>query len=167
MILEIWKSVPNFEGYYEVSNLGRIRRLARASGTIPGNILKPTHCASDMYERVNLSKGSRIFQTRVHLVVASAFLGNPPTPMHKVAHWDGDGHNSNLKNLRWATQSENETDKKRHGRDNHVGRKGSRFPVDTVRYIHDRYADGATINAIAASMKCDWSTVQTALRSTI
>lgn len=52
----------------------------------------------------------------VHVLVAIAFLGPRPSSRHVVAHFDGDGLNPRLENLRWATPEENEADKRRHGR---------------------------------------------------
>lgn len=54
----------------------------------------------------------------VHRLVAEAFIGSPPEGKNFVAHWDGNKTNNFYKNLRYASKSENEMDKVRHGRSN-------------------------------------------------
>lgn len=51
----------------------------------------------------------------VHRLVAIAFISDPPSPVHQAAHGDGvPGHNA-AANLRWATPSENQSDRRTHG----------------------------------------------------
>lgn len=51
-----------------------------------------------------------------HRLVAAAFLGEPPSPLHTdVAHNDGDPSNNHLDNLRWSTHRDNQMDMRRHG----------------------------------------------------
>jgi hypothetical protein len=55
----------------------------------------------------------------VHALVLEAFVGSRP-PRMQVAHGDGDRTHNALPNLRWATPSENQADRERHG----TGRRG-------------------------------------------
>ena len=106
--LEIWKVVP-FDNRYEVSSLGRVR------GGVTGK-MKKAALRSDGYVVVAFYHGGKHTRTHLlHRLVLLAFKGEPPTPKHQSAHWDGDKTNNALTNLRWATSSENNLDKKRHG----------------------------------------------------
>ena len=105
MIHEIWKPVLGYEGLYDVSNLGRVRNMARRSGTKPLRILKqePMHRG---YLCVPLSgKGIRKL-CRVHRLVMAAFVGPSPDGKH-VNHINGDKRDNRLENLEYLTASEN------------------------------------------------------------
>jgi hypothetical protein len=67
------------------------------------------------YLCVSLTVNGKAKNYNVHRLVADAFLGPPPSPAHQAAHIDGDGFNNRLRNLKWATQKENERDKLSHG----------------------------------------------------
>lgn len=113
---ERWLPVVGYEGLYEVSSLGNLRSLARAGGngkTYGGRPLS-TIASCHGYLVVNLSKGNRVRQYRVHRLVAAAFLGPCPDRM-VVAYGDGDRANNRLANLRYASNRENEEDKSKHG----------------------------------------------------
>ena len=114
--VEKWMPVPSFKDIYEVSTTGQVRRSSPSRTHPPGFILKPqsTH---DGYVKYSLRKDGRYFHRTGHRLVALAFLGSPPFPNAQVAHNDGNRQNNCLSNLRWATPSENEADKKRHGTD--------------------------------------------------
>ena len=82
--IEIWKDVENYEGLYQVSNLGRVRSLDRdiyyQNGTfhshIKGKILVP--CLNKYgYANVNLCKNGKRKNITVHRLVALAFIPNP------------------------------------------------------------------------------------------
>lgn len=104
---EVWKSVYGYEGVYEVSNMGRVRRVG-------GNILAQGNSSAGR-KSVTLCRGGVKKQHLVQKLVCEAFHGPRPLGKH-VAHWDGDKDNNDAKNLRWATPIENEMDKRRHGR---------------------------------------------------
>lgn len=103
---EIWKPVAEFEGLYEVSDLGRVRRVG-------GGVLKPSFTYG--YAHVMLTDGARRAQPRVHVMVCRAFHGPKPTERHQVAHGDGKRSHNRADNLRWATPEENHFDKRQHG----------------------------------------------------
>jgi hypothetical protein len=111
---ERWAAIPGFEGLYEVSSCGRVRRSA--SRMAPASYLLKPRRTWDGYVHYGLSKRRRYRHIKVHRLVALAFLGPPPFPGAHVAHFDGDKTNNHLPNLRWATPAENEADKRRHGR---------------------------------------------------
>ena len=73
---EQWKPVRGFEGAYEVSDLGRVRRATPACGATVGKVLKP-FVNSRGYVRVNLYRNRKGISTFVHRLVAEAFIPNP------------------------------------------------------------------------------------------
>lgn len=113
---ERWNPVAGYEASYEVSTLGRVRRIAPQQGTRPGLILKLTPVSKrGGYLTVGLSEVGRIKKRyRVHRLVAEAFLG--PSEGRLVRHLDGDPTNNRLSNLQWGDASENAFDRVRHGR---------------------------------------------------
>lgn len=82
---EVWKSIPEFEGYYEASSLGRIRSLDVIQ-TAPkggkwvkkGRILKPRVINDFGHLGVKLSVNGVKYDRTVHYLVATAFHGERP-----------------------------------------------------------------------------------------
>lgn len=98
---EIWKDIPEYEGYYKVSDLGRVKRLPGAY--VPnGRILKPQK--RNGYLSVSLSKNKKAKTHNIHRLVAKAFLGDSNLT---VNHKDGNKHNNKLTNLEYCTAREN------------------------------------------------------------
>lgn len=102
---EIWKDVVGFEGYYQVSNLGRVKRIKGGRGSNIGKILQGAP-ATDGYWRVLLRKNSKSKCVNVHILVAKAFIPNPDNKS-EVNHVDGDKLNNSCSNLEWVTHQEN------------------------------------------------------------
>lgn len=110
--MEIWKDVQGFEGYYQVSNQGRIKSLSRKVKCGVSNfymtreiILSPSLDKKGYY-RVNLSKNSQRKTCLVHVLVASAFIPNPESKP-QVNHKNGIKTDNTENNLEWATNQEN------------------------------------------------------------
>ncbi len=99
---DIWLPIPAFEGFYEVSNTGKVRGLKR------GKELKQCKRTPGLeYRAVDLSRDNISKTHNVHRLVALAFLPNPlnkPTVNHK----DSSPANNHVSNLEWATWSEQE-----------------------------------------------------------
>jgi hypothetical protein len=101
---EIFKPIPGFCNY-DVSNLGRVRRIGRAQRATAFRILKPT-INKYGYKRVGLSEHSKIKSMTVHRLVALAFIGEPQEGK-QVNHKDGIKTNNNINNLEYVTIQEN------------------------------------------------------------
>ena len=102
---EIWKDVVGYEDIYQVSNFGRIKRVAKAKGAIPGHILK-LQCNRNGYLVVHLNWRNNRKAFEVHCLVAQAFLCCPSSN-HQVNHKNGVRTDNRVENLEWVTRSEN------------------------------------------------------------
>jgi hypothetical protein len=111
---EIWKDVPNYEGMYQVSNLGSVKSLDRIVYEKNGEcrLLKGKYKSKTLnnkgYFSVGLSKDSVVRYFTVHKLVAMAFLNHTPCG-HKlvVDHIDNKPSNNKLENLQLITHREN------------------------------------------------------------
>jgi hypothetical protein len=109
---EIWKDIPDYEGIYQASNMGRIRSLNRYVANQPNNtserlvkgrVLK-TFTAGAGYEYVVLSVNQNKKKVGVHRLVAQAFLGVSELT---VNHINENKKDNRIKNLEYCTQKEN------------------------------------------------------------
>lgn len=108
--MEIWKDIKGYEGLYQVSNLGRVKSLARKVIKAYGaehNLkekLRVINSDNVGYQVVRLHNGKgKTF--KVHRLVAKAFLGEPNGL--EVNHIDGDKSNNKVENLEYCTRGEN------------------------------------------------------------
>lgn len=105
---EIWKDIPGFEGLYQVSNLGRVKRLPLGKqypSRQTHNNIRRVHVKNG-YEQVNLSKCNKVKWFAVHRLVALAFLPNPDN-FPCVNHKDENKLNNKVENLEWCSRSYN------------------------------------------------------------
>lgn len=111
---EIWKDIKGYDGLYQISSFGRVKRTDRKitvnsphKGTYiktwKGRILKPI---SGVYLRVDLCKKNKTKRVLIHRLVAETFLPNINSKP-QVNHVDGNKHNNILSNLEWVSISEN------------------------------------------------------------
>ena len=129
---------------YEVSEYGDLRLLVNRSNLVSGTILKGS-VKADGYKEYHLRWEGKEHHLGAHRLVLLAFVGEPPTPDHQCAHWDGDPTNNHYSNLRWATAAENTLDKIRHGRH----RKGHRtFTKEQVMEMRKMHEDGKSYRDI-------------------
>ena len=106
IMMEIWKPVKGYEGLYEVSNSGRVRRITY-------RILTPFE--SDGYLDVSLCDGGERTTKRVHRLVADAFLERQEGK-DEVNHINFDKKQNNVENLEWCNGSDNVQHNYNHGR---------------------------------------------------
>lgn len=108
-MLEIWANIKGFEGYYQVSNFGNVKSVARhdykRNRDIPERLRTPV-CVHGYYY-CELWKDGYHKRFAIHRLVATAFLDNPDNKS-EVNHKDGNKGNNHVSNLEWCTHSENE-----------------------------------------------------------
>ena len=93
--MELWKTIRETDGRYEISSLGRVRRTA--------HILKPYVAGGKQYFQVSLGAYKRRY---IHRLVAEYFLGGTPNGF-VVNHKDGNRLNNQFDNLEVITPREN------------------------------------------------------------
>lgn len=97
---ETWAPVAGYEGWYEVSDLGRVRRVGAPQ-------CRRLHSQAGGYVSVRLGRPGTDKKTlQVHVLVAKAFLGPRPAG-RQVNHKDANKHNPRLDNLEYVTPARN------------------------------------------------------------
>lgn len=147
--METWKAVVGWEGVYEVSDLGRVRRIKPYSGSgryrncaVPR--LMRTCAGSAGYPLVDLCDAPRKSIVNVHQLVARAFLG--PCPIaSEINHKDRNRGNAEVCNLEYVSHSENVThsytfDDRMATVRRGMGHWNRRVDEDAVRFIRNSCA---------------------------
>lgn len=123
--MEEWKPVAGYEGFYDISNRGRVRSLDRIVNTKTGpqrhkgKTLKPSPDSSGHLQVILYNAGNPT-RFAVHRLVAIAFL--PKSEHEQVLHRDDEKFNNQVDNLYWGTPVDNMQDKILNG-NNHETNK--------------------------------------------
>lgn len=110
-----WRDVVGYEGLYQVSSDGsvrRVNRLAKYGEKAPDKHL--VQSTSTPYLTVSLCKNGRMKSFTVHSLVAEAFIGLRPIGM-QCLHNNGVKRDNRPENLRWGTRADNAEDSRLHG----------------------------------------------------
>lgn len=113
MKTEQWKPVVGYEGIYEISSLGRVKRVKIGPQTFPGRILK-LQIDKYGYHRITLCKNRKEQFRTVHSLVCEAFICPRKNGM-QTNHKNGIKTDNRLENLEWVTNKENAVHAVRHG----------------------------------------------------
>ena len=113
METEIWKDIPNYEGLYQVSDLGNVKRLKRKiilksdfELILKEKILKQSY--NKGYKKVHLSYNNSRKYYSVHQLVAMAFLNHKPCGLNIVVdHINENKDDNTIKNIQLVTQRHN------------------------------------------------------------
>jgi hypothetical protein len=152
MTEERWLPVIGYEGAYEVSDMGRVKRAegsAQRRNAKPGRLLAPVP-NKDGYLQVCLSIGGVHVMRRMHRLVAEAFLGRQPVQM-QVNHINGKRGDNRVANLEWCTCKDNIQHAWRSGRC-HYGEAhhGSKITNQTAAEIKRMLASGEAVASVAS-----------------
>lgn len=122
-VVERWVVAPGFDGYYEVSDIGRVRSLdrivvdkgGRRKRFLKGAIMQP-HKDKDGYLIVHFRyKGEDYPNIKLHRLVAKAFIPNDDN-LPYINHKDFDRSNNKVSNLEWCTAQQNNVYSRKFGR---------------------------------------------------
>ena len=159
---EIWKPIAGYEGRYEVSSLGRLKRIG------PLRIAKSSQSRPQALGQERIWRGSKVngyYKTclggtggrleYMHRLVCETFHGPAPEGKPHVAHFDGDKLNNRDDNLRWADWKDNRADGIRLGEIKRgEARHNSNLTAVQVQQIRSEVAAGprGTMRQIAIRM---------------
>ena len=171
---EVWRDVPEWQGFYQVSDQGGVRSVDRRWPVVNrfgnvemrlhrGKALKPGQVKNG-YEMVSFTRPGGVREYRyVHDLVTLTFLGPRPDGM-EVCHRNGIRTDNRLANLRYDTRSRNALDRHVHGTMNQArGEKHyyARLTEDAVREI--RASRGLTCSELARRFGVHHSTAKNVL----
>jgi len=162
---EIWKDIEGYEGFFMVSNQGRVKSLDRVIEhpnhglcLIKGKLRKlPINDKG--YHKVGLNKDGKTKKFSVHRLVAQAFIPNPESKP-QVNHIDGVKTNNNVSNLEWVTNYENAYHAIDMGLHNNKGARNgnSKLNRDDVKSIRSKYKSSTyTLDELCKFYKCSKS----------
>lgn len=158
---EIWKDIPNYEGLYQISNLGFVTSYPR-NGTTNEMIYLSSWVDNKGYLKVTLSKNGIRKQFPVHRLVAKAYLINPHN-YRDVRFKDGNRLNVEFTNLEWCSIS-NIPKKQRKGAFSSYARF-TKEQVDEIRSIFIKGDKEFGCNGLAKKYGVSQSTMSYLLNS--
>lgn len=157
---EHWLPVVGYEGWYEVSSLGRVRSVTRRIAvqtpqglklkTYRSRVLSQTPDSRRKYLMVHLCRSGENTTRLVHQLVAEAFIGPRPDE-HEVRHGPNGNRDNRASQLSYGTKKENAADCVR----DHATIRGEKAGMakltwDAVTEIRRRVASGETQRMLAA-----------------
>lgn len=134
---EEWRDIKGYEGYYQVSNMGRVKSLDRYVKTNKGGktllkskIMKPMERKG--YMRVSLTKNNFDKTYSIHRLVGIAFIPNPDNKP-QINHINGNRSDNRVENLEWCTNGENQKHAYKIGLHKVLGKGGrAKRPVKKI-----------------------------------
>ena len=172
--MEIWRDIKDYEGLYQISNLGRIKSLPRIKRNfninskqleeivLPEKIRKP-QLTQYGYYRIGLTKNHKQIYYSVHRLVAEAFIPNPNN-LPQVNHINGIKTDNRVENLEWCDNSFNQKHAFNAGlQKGNSDHPNSKLTYDDVIYIKTNYKKGVLgkgIRSLAAKFNVCCATIQ-------
>lgn len=166
---EIWKPIKGYEGLYEISNLGKLKSLAKSPGVginkryMVDRIL-PGYKVKRKYIQVQLWKNQKVKVKGAHRLVLETFK---PTnnPKLETNHIDGNKYNNNIDNLEWVTSKENKRHAFKNGLCDHrrgeclYNSKLTEKDVKWIRKNHKQYSYSELGKKFDVGKSCIWHIV--------
>lgn len=155
------RPLPGFEGHYDVSDDGEVRRVVKGKGGILGP-LRPFILRGG-YPCVYPSKNDRRRQVMVHTAVAAAFLGPRPEG-HTINHKNGIKTDNRAINLEYVTQKENAAHAANLGLIQHgSSRWNARLSERDIVVLRRLSAAGVSVDDLAHGFAVHRGTIRDAL----
>lgn len=149
-IVEEWRDIKDFEGIYQVSNMGRVRSVEHdivmrnnAVKHIGQKVLKLHEGGNNPYLQAYLHKDKKVQNKLVHRLVVSTFIGEIPDG-YEVNHINGNKQDNRVANLEIVTSKENKAHAMRIGLFNPHGENqgGARLTNVQAADIRRKYIRG-------------------------
>ncbi len=171
---EVWKDIPDYEGYYQCSNMGRVRSLdrhyynSRGRKRYHAGVIIRQNTDPQRYKQVGLHKNGVSKTFRVHVLVMLCFVGERQGD-DVINHKDGDKDNNSVENLEYCSQSHNMYHAHSTGLIKIIGKKGEAnnssklldWQVSEVRTLHSQ---GATQISLALKFNVSKSLISSIVR---
>lgn len=130
---EIWKDIPELEGLYQASNLGRIKSVKRIAkkeyrnNRIVKEKIMNGSKNEDGYLKVHITNKEKNINKVlfIHRLIAKTFISNPNN-LPQINHKDGNKLNNCITNLEWCTNLYNQQHAWKNGLHKPTWKKGCR-----------------------------------------
>lgn len=172
---EVWKEIPSLQGYYEASNMGRIKSKERLITTPKGkSYIKPQQLLSpnnngNGYFTVMLTVDGKSFRKYIHRLVVEAFTGNDVC--ESVDHINGDKSNNNIENLKCCTARENNIEYQKRNKTKScrsvgvsfysgIGKYGASIKIEKNNYTLGTYSTEKEASEAYQKALYDWETLK-------
>lgn len=155
--IEIWSDVLGYEGYYQVSDKGRVKSVSRQINRIDGFVqnikerVLSERIDTNGYKIVNLCMNRICKNFKIHILVANHFIGIRSSGL-VVNHKDGNKTNNDISNLEIITQSDNIKHAFANGlKENKKGEfyYKSKLKNSQVREIREKHLSGLKCSELA------------------
>ncbi len=156
-----YRDVPGFPGY-RVGDDGSVwscwQRGVGSHMTGRWRLMKANPVRGRTLQ-VELQRGGKPINKRVHTLILEAFVG-PCPPGMEACHADDNQSNNRLTNLRWDTHKANCADRSRNGRTAKGSRHGkAKHDEATIRRVKKLLAEGYRPTQIERITGVDWKYV--------
>lgn len=135
---EIWKDIEGFDGYYQISSLGRVKSLSREIYNKRGyffktksKILKQCVIKYYCYTSISYNGGKKAYT--VHRLVAKCFINNKHNKP-QVNHKNLNSSDNRIENLEWVSARENECHKQLKNKNNTSIYTGVNFNLHSKKW---------------------------------
>lgn len=149
---EVWKDIPEWEGFYQASSLGRIRSLHRYDKDSLGRTKNKKGRVRVVKEKTNsylgltLTTSNKRKSCSVHKLVCSTFHPNTENKCC-VNHKDSNKQNNRANNLEWCTIRENV----KHWIENDASQSSNYIGVSIVR-SYNKWRSAIELNGVVYSL---------------